>query len=660
MTVPVLLLAVLLSWIGWGEVLARLARLRLRWPEKAILGVSVLILIGGALNAARLISASAIQGLTAAGCAAWALSLAWSGRPVLRDPLLLHAPADRSGRLGWAILWAAAIYFAVGMAGLTGYFNVHDDYPAYAAFTEKMLKTGHLGPEPFSERRIVSSLGGKSWLDCFSVVLLGYGRTRALDAGLGWACFTGLLALWGARRGLTRQSTATVVAIAWSLALVCSNTTAWMLPAAMILFILLRTDATGEDRAGGYAALACVAAATCALKSNLIPPVALYLCGSAAAAALSGRRARAIGVGASLLGAVVLAAPWAVAHQRDCGTPLFPLLGRGYHVTAYTDGSAGRWSLDAAYLLVFFKDLVANKLLLLALLGCLVSALCRIRLSRATILMAAAAGISALLLGAGTAGWDNLHYTYSALSVVIVAIVMDGAVRLSAIRSAAVRGALVRPAYLAVVYVLCLTVTLAWLTPERGWLATAYLLGRSAGIVGPALPELPINARMHGLYRHVQNKTAPGETLIVSVPAAGLLDFRRNRVYLADFPGSAGPPPGMPLEEGVEAWVHYLRSHGVRYVLMDRKGIYARPSLTFMQRWRGYEGRKWIERQMSDALKYEALFTSACGILPCDKSDRLWVLDLSGVIAAKGDDHRDDRQANGQHDEEDQSSGIRR
>lgn len=651
---------ILVSWIGWGDALARLLRLRARWPEKAVLGVSALILAGGALNAARLISPSVIQGLTAAGCAALALSGVGTGRPVWRDPLSLHPPEDRSGRLGWTILWVVAALFAAGMTGLTGYFNVHDDYTAYAAFTEKMLQTGHLGPEPFSERRIVSSLGGKNWLDCYSVVLLGHGRTRALDAGLGWACFTGLLALWGARRGLTRAATAAVVAIAWTLAIVCSNTTAWMLPAAMMLFILTRTDAAGDDRAGGYAALACVAAAACALKSNLIPPIAIYLCGSAVVAALGGRRGHLIGLCASISAAVLLAAPWALAHLGDCGTLLFPMLGRGYHVTAYTDGSAARWSLNGAYVTVILKDLVANKLLLLALLGCLLSALCRIRLSGTTLRMAAAAGISALLLGSATAGWDNLHYTYSALSVVIAAIVMDGAVFLCGLRSREARGASVRPAHLAAtVYILCLTVTLAWLSPERGWLATAYLLGRSTGLVGPALPQMPMNMPMRGLYRHAQNKTVSGETVIVSAPAAALLDFRRNRVYLADFPGSAGPPPGMPLEEGVEAWVEYLRSQGVRYVLMDRKGVYARPSLTFMLRWRAYEGRKWIERQMSDALKYEALFTSACEVLPCDKADRLWVLDLSGVIAAQGDDHRDDRQTHGQRDEKDQSSGIR-
>ena len=43
-----------------------------------------------------------------------------------------------------------------------------------------MLQTGHLRPDPFSERRIVYSLGGKFFLDTFSLSLTGEVRNFSL------------------------------------------------------------------------------------------------------------------------------------------------------------------------------------------------------------------------------------------------------------------------------------------------------------------------------------------------------------------------------------------------------------------------------------------------------------------------------------------------
>lgn len=638
---------VLFSWIGWGGLLARLLRADLVWPEKAVLGVSAIILLGGPLDLARAISPQLIYGLTAAGCAAYAM-LSWEGRSTarMRDPLdLRDRPDARARTVRWVIL-AGLVFFAAGTASLTRQHNDHDDYTAYAAFTQKMLQTGHLGEEPYSERRIVSALGGKSWLDAFAVVLLGYGRTRALDAGLGWACLIGLLSYWGARRGLGPRTIVSALAVCWTTLLLCSNTTAWMLPAALMLYLLIRTtdDPAVRQGPGERVALACVIAAVCALKSNLIPPVVLYVGGMMLVSASRGERGRAAGLALTAVLAVILIAPWSMVHYRDCATFLFPLLGRGYHLTAYAFGSAARWEPDGAYALVVVRDLLSNKLLLLAVLGCALSALARVRLSRPTVVMAAAVSATALVMTFGTAGWDNLHYTYSALTVLIAAIVFDGAAHLSAlyVRDPRRREPLTRRAWAcSILYVLCLVVTLSALTSSRGWCSTLYQVCRSmyastkSALLGSALPQpVAMDAQVWHQYAQAQRWTAAGEPILLSADAAYAMDFKRNPIYLADFPGSAGPAPGMPLDEGVQAWVEYLRGRGIRYVAMDRKGVFSKQALTFMLRWRGYEGRKWIERQMSDALKYEALFTSACERLPRYDKGRLWVVDLSGGVAA--------------------------
>jgi hypothetical protein len=56
--------------------------------------------------------------------------------------------------------------------------------------------------------------------------------------------------------------------------------------------------------------------------------------------------------------------------------------------------------------------------------------------------------------------------------------------------------------------------------------------------------------------------------LLARVDLPYLLPFRRD-IYIADWPGAASLPPGMPLNAGAEALANYLRGSGIRYLLWD-------------------------------------------------------------------------------------------
>jgi hypothetical protein len=57
-----------------------------------------------------------------------------------------------------------------------------------------------------------------------------------------------------------------------------------------------------------------------------------------------------------------------------------------------------------------------------------------------------------------------------------------------------------------------------------------------------------------------------GVLLRVSYP---FLLAARSNVFIADYPGSASPPPGMPIGKGPNALRNYLLSCGIRYVAWD-------------------------------------------------------------------------------------------
>ena len=70
------------------------------------------------------------------------------------------------------------------------------------------------------------------------------------------------------------------------------------------------------------------------------------------------------------------------------------------------------------------------------------------------------------------------------------------------------------------------------------------------------------------VFRHtgMQQSIPQGETVLARLAYPFLLDFKRNRIFIADWPGGASLPPGMPSFKGAEALANYLISKSIRYV----------------------------------------------------------------------------------------------
>jgi hypothetical protein len=76
----------------------------------------------------------------------------------------------------------------------------------------------------------------------------------------------------------------------------------------------------------------------------------------------------------------------------------------------------------------------------------------------------------------------------------------------------------------------------------------------------------------------MQAAVPPGALLLVRLHRPYLLDYRRNPIWVLDFPGAASPPPGLPFREGGESLARYLGAQGVRYVAFTyRTGVFYSP-----------------------------------------------------------------------------------
>ena len=190
-------LFILASMVGWGYVLAKLIlpAKKLDFGLYAVLGLVVSCLYGGYLNYAVLISSKSVIGFLLLGLVPAVIYVILEFHPwgVGRD----FFRTLRGDKI-LACLFTLTVLVVVFQYSLSinpGAFNAADDYQAYMAFPMKMLQTGQFGNDPFSERRIVTALGGQPFLDTFIAAKLPVKNFRLLDEGVCYLIF--LAVVWG-------------------------------------------------------------------------------------------------------------------------------------------------------------------------------------------------------------------------------------------------------------------------------------------------------------------------------------------------------------------------------------------------------------------------------------------------------------------------------
>jgi hypothetical protein len=559
-------LLLLASWAGWGASIERLLLGR-RVADRSLhagWGLAFTIVAGGALNGARAVSPTAIHLFLIAGLAllAWDCherrrrtghAFLWRVRQLRRDPVL-----------ALAALVVAVMLLGVYAANVCSTsYNVHDDLQGYFVFPAKMMQTGAMGEDPYSERRLVS-LGGMSFLHAIVLSVADSRYFQLVDPGV--PLLLGAALLLGMARDARAGPWAAVLV---SLLLVAvprpwANTTSVVTGLALFL-TLFRTLARRVPRPGTAAAVlvALTASGLCSLKSTHIPACALLV---AMAYLLRGRLSRSRGAWLgelALAGGLTLAflAPWMLSMYESNGTLLYPLLGRGFHGSAYgtfwqpyrglTPAAAGSRVLTA------LADLRAVPAWILGA-GLLLQGRCRAgRGALVAFFLAALASLAALVAALGlTAGY---RYSWAFLYPALLTLLLY-----SCSGARAGRGARFPIALATAPVVLAVGVLLVarYADPTR-------TVWREVGSIGRAMrvsQAAGFKRWFARRYATMQQAVPGGAVLLTRLEYPFLLDFRRNTVFIVDYPGGSSPPPGMPFSEGGERLARYLCARSVRYV----------------------------------------------------------------------------------------------
>ncbi len=563
----------LFSFTGWGTALNNVLfpGARLDWGQRAAWGIAAVIFIGGILNLASSVSTGSILILTGAGLIYQALDF-YRMRTSVTGPVSAYIGTCRKDRFAAFVIFLICFLAVLQYGGLvfSGFF--HDDQVAYLIFSEKMIQTGSLGSDPFSLRRVETSLGGQAFMHAFLLGVLSRKNLFIIDPGLSVVISLGLL--WGymkrlksENRGMPEGAALLVLLFFLLVPPPRTNTTALVLPLALFISLFRTLDWQGlENRHFAVNAfiIALLTAAVCSLKSTLIPPAAI-LFASTYIFYISGAKKRTKAICEFFTAAaltVVFLLPWMLSMYQSSGTLLYPLLGRGYHGTAYGTFPSSWADLDISGVLeILFKYISYPFIVALALTGFV-----NFRSSpspqpgggrgafRALVISAALGSLVVLMVTAGSFGE---RYLFSFLFAAVV-ISMINAVAAMPWNDAGRLGG--SPALLILIFVTGMLLGNGWFD-VRGqyW---DYLHNIKSGLNNASL----VPAEEVREYAEMQRAVPEGETLLARLEKSFLLDFRRNKILIADEPGGASLPPGMPFFRGSEALADYLLSKSIRYV----------------------------------------------------------------------------------------------
>jgi hypothetical protein len=554
-----------LAWIGTGwQIMRVLGFTEISWSLSGVVGLSAFIFVGGFLNLAGLVHRPSLIVLVVLGDILFAVTLASSKSRLseswasfVQQPLYVRS---------LALVCAAMLIIFASVSLIFSWVNVFDDLPAYLSFPVKLIQLGSLPFDPFSERRVQSGLGANFFLQSFMLVVGDVRSMCFIDAGAGLILFAGCIYQAGRRLGNTAAVCLSLVVLILLVPLSHLNLTMATLPAAIFTALFLIETADEAPAVSKSALLALLGAAVAMLKSTYLPLALLILLTWHLLRLREGPWKRA--VREALIGGVlflVALLPWMLDLKRKEGTMLYPLLGKGYEIAAYGPVphffSAGLYPVEAG-LAVLIVCAVAAAMNWMAARG--------LRHASKVSLMALSGGLVVLPISIAVAGSELSRYTRPFL-LPLALILLASLARISLMGGSERARRLILGTCAA-------TLVLGLVTygkRDRSLIFYKYIFRhrQAEAALDSSYFKLSddVLARENKRQWRLQNTIPPGQAVYASFLPTFAMNFQRNSIYIADFPGMTSLPPGMPTQGAPTALRSYLLSKSVRYVAYSRK-----------------------------------------------------------------------------------------
>lgn len=604
----------LLSFIGLGSLLGRFLfpQKEVDWGQRAAWGVALTIFLGGILNLFGAISRTTVLFLIGIGF----FSFFFFDSRRLKD-YLLNLPKsvirlwheDKIAVLG--IFLVLILLLARYAAWVNVPFDFHtDDVHGYLVFPQKMLQTGSLGKEPFSERRMLA-LGGNSFLHVLVFCFLQIQNLYIIEGGLAYIIMAGLL--WGFAKKKNIPRTTTLMTLSIFLLLINphrlnSSFHGMALAIFLALFCAFDREETIQrhQRVGYVFVGALLVSALCASKTNFALFCAIYLGITYCVRFLYYRTKKDIVLELLILSVFVflLLLPWMVSSYQSSGTMWYPLLGHGFHRSAYGYVDFPLPTLGHS-LKAIYSALSRGSVIFLIML-CFISLRnpCR-KDALQSVCITISGMVVIIVMGVFFPGGSTARYVFpfffACLTCAVLYVFSNEALLQKRV--------LKRASFILV------ALFIPWLladplgrrvAPNLRMVFPRYYRGIYVGIRQGKEALYYRNQNYYknqmDAYRKAQYAVPAGEIILTRLRTPFLLDFKRNRIFFVDML-ILGPSPGMPVFRGGEAIANYLISKGIRYIMYAYGDEGARERRAFLYHLK-HMPDTWVEQQALFTLRF--------------------------------------------------------
>ena len=589
-------LVVLLSLICLGRLITRLT-LKTYQPDPALAagwGLATMISLGGVLNLFRLATAPIVIILITTIILA-DLLFTWLKRDqaqklkASRFPILLGAYwksltwMERGGLLALATLVAVKYASCLGIP-----LMYWDDKHAYLAEAIRMLQTGSIGDNPFSERQVLS-LNGQVFLNGLFLSAAPPIYAFVLDPGICWIMIAGFT--WVILRNDLQAST--LVSCACT-ALVLMVRTCEELPygkgvnlggylsGSVLMLTALRTSYLGFDQGGRFPFpwilhMSMTLAGLCAVKTTFLVVAVIFIVTWYGLRLLSSKR---FGIVFDLVtigfSTIALLLPWMIQQYHSGGTLLYPFLGHGNHINTPELINFGGPFPDKLQALarLSFSGLLFPAIMALILLGRRVISEGNEYLHGSYAILVAAVIGSTIVAYHGGIQENNSFYRY-VQPMLYAALIPVGLIGLVRLQPSSIGLGICLAVFIGNQWTDTLSLIRPIITAIRGTESTSRFFTNAERVQ----------------IRQAQQEIPAGATVLVSSSSISQLDFDRNTIWNLDFPGMCSPGYGMPLPAEFHDLVRfiegqtetlptalpcnelfqYLRQSGVQYLILRQE-----------------------------------------------------------------------------------------
>lgn len=440
-------------------------------------------------------------------------------------------------------------------------FNVGDDYQGYLIFAKKLIANGYQGFDPFSTRLVEQGFGGGNSINALFLSAQPLKYIHLAEAGTGTLMLVWLILGRDSVKTIGKTQLALSLLIAFELVVFAPivNISPLISGCAMMLGILILTsNATHHRQPYQFAViLGFFLSSFLSLKGTFLAPAFVAGLTFYIAKFIMSKNWRTISEAAVTLSSFLFfLLPWLISNFLYHDTGFYPLLGKGFS----TSGSFG---------LVSHSQFINSISELLPLYGLLIVAyflLSSQKIQRDLRIFCSTLVLTTIITSAILAMTPGGFFRYSFVLVATPTAFLlseflqlkqhnfPGSIKLFGIHIAK---------YIFYFCVITVAISLIHQTKRN---VRIFL---NHGIFSDN--QMPLISNLNLDYIKLQDSIPTGALLLSVTSEPHLFNFEKNTIYVMDYPGNAGPKPGIPLQNNYMDLAKYFISNDVQYVAHSYK-----------------------------------------------------------------------------------------